>query len=229
MEIKQNEERINILNIEGVKEFLYDLSFPVYFLDFEAITNTKEWMFSQGLPLDQQISSFSILKIESLNDDETKIKHYNFIGNKEDYPLMAKKLTDFYKDKKGSVVVWGRDLEIRALGKLIKKAPESLHKKLAFMISNIIDLQQLFYTGSFMKLEPSGKSSLDSISKAYGVYLETSIKNGKKAHFVLENSLKKDITISESKNINRIISEYNNSDVINIKRILIQILKEIKK
>ena len=140
---------------------------------------------------------------------------------------MAKKLTDFYKDKKGSVIVWGRDLEIRSLGKLIKEAPEALHKKLSLMISNMIDLQQLFHADSFMKLKPSGKSSLNSISKAYGIHLSTSIKNGKNAHFILKHALKENITKPYSKNIEKRIMEYNNSDVINIKRVLVKISREI--
>lgn len=220
--------KIEFLNKDGIREYLKELTFPIYFIDFEAITNSKEWMFQNNLSLDQQLSSFSILRIDSLDDDETKIKHFNNVGKKEDYELMAKKLTDFYKDKECSLIVWGRDLETRAIGKLIKEAPESSYKKLSSMLANMIDLQQLFYGGSFMNLEPSGKSSLDSIAKAFGVYLETSIKDGKKAHFILEHALNKDVSDSHKKNIKRRIEEYNNSDVVNMKRVLVEILKGLK-
>ncbi len=215
------------MNLGGVKEFLKDLKFPLYFLDFEGIANSKQWMFNHGLDLDQQLSSFSLLKIESLKDDETKIKHFNFVGTPTDYKVMAKKMTDFYKDN-GTVVVWGKDLEVRGLAKLIKESPESMHKKLSQMLSNIVDIQQLFYDGSFIRVEPNGKSSLDIVAKAYGVYEQASIKNGKKAHFILEHAIKPNINPSHLNNIAKRIEEYNNSDVINIKRILVEILEELK-
>ncbi len=217
---------ITIMNLAGVQEFLKDIKFPIYFLDFEGIANSKQWMFNNGLDLDQQLSSFSLLKIESLNDDETKIKHFNFVGQPTNYEVMSKKITDFYKDN-GSVVVWGRDLEVRGLAKLIKEAPESQHKKLSQMLANMIDLQQLFYDGSFIRIEPTGKSSLDTVAKAYGTYVSSRIKDGKKAHFILEHAIKPNVTESHLKNIDRRLEEYNNSDVINIKRILIEILKEV--
>ncbi len=217
---------VTIMNKDGARKFLKNLKFPIYFLDFEAITNSKQWMFNHNLDLDQQLSSFSILRINSIDDDETKIKHFNFVGKEQNYELMAKKLTDFYKDN-GTVMVWGRDLEIRGLAKLMKESPDSLHKKISIMLANIVDLQQLFYDGSFLRVEPFGKSSLKIVAKAYGNYEQSRVKDGKKAHFILEHALKPSVDKSHLKNIDRRIEEYNNSDVINIKRILIEVLKEI--
>lgn len=218
---------INILNDDGTKRFLKNLTFPIYILDFEAITNSKEWMYKNNLSIDQQISSFSILKITSPLDDETKIKHHNNVGKKEDYPLMAKKLTDFYKDKKAPIIVWGQDLELRALAKLFREAPESLYKKLSHMLSNIVDIQQLFHGGSFLKLEPNGKSSLDIVAKAFDVYNKTNIKDGKNMHYVLEHSIIKKDEIKDSHliSIKKRLKDYNNSDVINIKRVLLSIFE----
>ncbi len=218
---------ITIMNKDGVRKFLKDLKFPAYFLDFEAITNSKQWMFNNDLDLDQQLSSFSILRIDNEEDDETKIKHYNFVGKEHDYKVMAKKLTDFYKDN-GSVVVWGRDLEIRGLAKLIKESPDSFNKKLSTMLANVIDIQQLFYSGSFIRVEPSGKSSIEVVAQAYDVYAPSRLQDGKKAHFILEHALLPETTPSHIRNIDRRITEYNNSDVINIKRILIEILKDLQ-
>ncbi len=223
-----NEKLITMMNKEGVIKFLEGLKFPLYFLDFEAITNSKQWMFNNGLDLHQQLSSFSMLKIDSIDDDETKIKHYNFVGKEHDYTVMSKKMTDFYKDN-GTVVVWGRDLEIRGIAKLINESPDSHNKKLSTMLANIVDIQQLFYDGSFIRVEPSGRSSLDVVAKAYDVYAPARIQDGKKAHYVLEYALNPNIEESHLKNIDRRITEYNNSDVINIKRILIEILREIEK
>lgn len=222
-------DNITIMNMEGVREYLKDIKYPIYFLDFEAITNSKQWMYNHGLALDQQISSFSLLKIDNVDDDELKLKHYNFVCDPINYETMAKKMTDFYKDN-GTVVVWGRDLEIRGLAKLMKESPPSYGKKLAAMIANMIDIQTLFYDGSFMRVEPHGKSSLDYVAKAYGVYSTSRIKDGKKAHFVLEHSLslQKIEDGPHLKNISRRIEEYNNSDVINIKRILVELLKEVE-
>lgn len=221
-EKKEIKSFISILNKEGAIKFLENLTFPIYFLDFEAVSNSKEWMFKNNLSIDQQMSSFSILRINSLDDDETKIKHYNTIGEKEDYKKMAKKLTDFYKDKKSPIVVWAQDLELRSLAKLFRESPDGLHQKLAHMISNIIDLQQLFYTGSFLKLEPSGKSSLESIAKAFDVYKETKIKSGRTAHYILEHSVTTPkIRDNHLTSIKKRLEDYNNADVLNIKRVLV--------
>lgn len=224
---KQENRGPVILNQEGVKAFLDGLTYPVYFLDFEAITNNKQWMFENSLSLDQQLSSFSILRIEKIDDDETKIKHFNNVGEREDYGKMAKRLTDFYKDQNGSVVVWGQDLEVRALAKLLKIAPKGLHKKLSKMLANIIDLQQLFYSGSFIKLNETSKTSLDIVAKEYDVYLKGKLQDGKKAHFILEAAVTKKMSESQYASISKRLENYNNSDVINIKRILVEILKGI--
>ncbi len=221
-----NNKMVTIMNRDGLKVFLKDLTFPVYFIDFEAITNSKQWMYNNGLDLHQQLSSFSMLKIDSIDDDETKIKHYNFVGKDVSYETMAKKITDFYRDS-GSVVVWGRDLEVRGISKLIKESPDSFNKKLSTMLANMIDIQQLFHDGSFMRIEPTAKSSLDAVANAYGVYQPARIQDGKKAHYILEYALNPGIEDSHLKNIERRITEYNNSDVINIKRILIELLKEV--
>ncbi len=221
-----NNKMVTVMNKDGVKEFLKDIKFPIYFLDFEAIANSKQWMYNNNLDLHQQLSSFSMLKIENENDDETKIKHFNFVGKDANYEVMAKKITDFYKGY-GSVVVWGRDLEIRGLSKLISESPESYHKKLSQMLANMIDIQQLFHDGSFMRIEPTAKSSLDAVANAYDIYQSARIQDGKKAHYILEYALNNDVNPQHLKSIERRIMEYNNSDVINIKRILIELLKEI--
>lgn len=228
MTTDHTELTVDILNKEGVKEFLKDLTFPVYFLDFECISNSKQWMFDHGMSVQQQITSFSILRIDSLDDDETSIKHYSQLGLKEDYSLMAKKLTDFYRDKNGTVVVWGKDLEVRSLAWLINKADESKHKKLSYMLSNILDLQQLFYEGSFISIKPFGKSKLEDVAMAYEVYLKTKLHSGKKAHYLLEHASTHELDEKQLSNINRRIEDYNNSDVINIKRILVKIMEQIK-
>ncbi len=232
IETKKRKEKfsLNIVNKEAALKFLENLTFPIYFLDFEAITNSKEWMYKNNLSVDQQISSFSILKIDSIKDDETKIKHYCNINKKEDYGLMVKKLTDFYKDKKAPIVVWGQDLELRALSKLFREAPESLYKKLSFMFSNIFDLQQLFYGGSFLKIEPNGKTSLEGVARTLDVYLETKIKDGKSAHYLLQHSITNEkIRPTHLDSIKKRLEDYNNADVINIKRILLKIFEELKK
>ena len=226
----KEKEYINLLNKEGAKKFLERISFPVYFLDFEAITNTKEWMYKNDLAIDQQISSFSILRINSLKDDETKIKHYNTVGEKEDYAKMSKKLTDFYKDKNATIIVWGQDLELRSLAKLFRESPEGSYKKLSYMISNILDLQQLFYSGGFVKIEPKGKSSLDMVAKAFDVYLKTKIKDGKSAHYLLEHSVtNKDIRESHLDSIKKRLQDYNNADIINMKRVLVSVINLLDK
>lgn len=222
-----NNKMVTVMNKDGLKEFLKDFKFPVYFIDFEAITNSKQWMYNNGMDLHQQLSSFSMLKIEDVNDDETKIKHYNFVGKEVNYEVMAKRITDFYKDN-GTVVVWGRDLEVRAIAKLIKESPDSHNKKLSNMLANMLDIQQLFHDGSFMRVEPVAKSALDAVANAYGVYQAARIQDGKKAHYILEFALlNPNVDESHLRSIERRIVEYNNSDVINIKRIFIELLKEI--
>ncbi len=221
-----NNKMVTVMNRDGVREFLKDLKFPVYFIDFEAIANSKQWMYNNELDLHQQLSSFSMLKIENENDDETKIKHYNFVGKEVNYEVMAKKITDFYKGG-GTLVVWGRDLEVRAIAKLISESPESYHKKLSSMLANLIDIQQLFHDGSFMRIEPTAKSSLDAVANAYGVYQPARIQDGRTAHYILEYALNPSVDSQHLRNIDRRITEYNNSDVINIKRIFIELLKEI--
>ncbi len=221
-----DENQLVVNNFEGIKEYLEGVKFPVYFLDFEAITNSKEWMFNHGLDTDQQLSSFSILRIDSLDDDETKIKHYSHIGIKENYKAMANSLTDFYKGN-GSLIVWGRDLEVRGIAKLIKEADEGKQKKLGLLLANMVDLQQLFYHGSFFKIEPSGKSSLDVVAKVFGVYKKTKIKDGKNAHYILGHVIENNLNEPYIKKIRNRILEYNNSDVINIKRVFVEIINEL--
>ncbi|BDU67373.1 MAG: hypothetical protein TYPL_0260 [Candidatus Tyloplasma litorale] len=228
-ELKNKKERYKIINKKGIGEFLKDIKYPIYFLDFEAISEKKDWMLKHNLPLDQQISSFSILKINTKRDiNENKIKHFNFVGKKEDYKLMAKKLSDFYKNKPGTVVVWDRILENNALIKLMKNATKDDEVVISEMLKSIIDLQRLFIDKTFISVN---KVSLDFVSKAFSIYEDGGIKDGRKAHYILADAEinKEKYTSKKLNNTSKRIEKYNNSDVINIKRVLFEILKIINK
>jgi len=97
------------------------------------------------------------------------------------------------------------------------------------MLSNLFDLRQLFHNGSFLKIEPYGKSSLNYVAETLNVYKKTIIKDGREAHFILESAIiNKNIKKNKLKSISEKIEEYNNSDVINIKRVLVELYKLLK-
>gem|GEM_PF-2971331 len=120
-------------------------------------------------------------------------------------------------------------MELRVITKLLKSSNKSYHKKLSCMLSNLFDLRQLFHNGSFLKIEPYGKSSLNYVAETLNVYKKTIIKDGREAHFILESAIiNKNIKKNKLKSISEKIEEYNNSDVINIKRVLVELYKLLK-
>ncbi len=212
---------------EILKKFFEEIKGPMYFLDFEAITFAPTIMAKNNLDLDQQLFSFSFLKVENFADLSEKPKHYNFVGKKLNYGQMASELARLYLNYNAKVFVWGAELEFKGLAKLIGHANQNYKRKLGTLIGNIIDLQVLFrgQKNRIVEIIPKHQNSLSYVAKAVtGTVIDSSLNNGKKTNYVLKAFVDKKTTdYRQLKNIDNKLYKYNNGDVIHIKRILFQL------
>ncbi len=220
-----------IHNWDILEKFFDGIKGPMYFLDFEAITFAPIAMAKNNLDLDQQLFSFSFLKVDNFADLSEKPRHYNFVGKKLNYNQMASELSRLYVNYNAKVFVWGAELEFKGLAKLIGHANQNYKRKLGSLIGNVIDLQVLFrgQKDRIVEISPLHQNSLSFVAKAVtGSTIDSSLNNGKKTNYVLKAFVdKKTTAYHQLKNIDDKLTKYNNSDVIHIKRILFQLHRDL--
>ncbi|NOQ50500.1 MAG: hypothetical protein GQ557_02445 [Mycoplasmataceae bacterium] len=243
MNDNENPKKINFTieykNKDLMRTFVKKINPPLFILDFEAITFLPKWMHENNLDLDQQIFSFSFLKISDFNDEKEIPFHFNFIkigmnhkNNYEvDYKKMAKELANKYRQFQNSpVYVWSSELEYKAIIKLLRNSDQKDKLVLTNLLINIIDLQVYFRSKNdpIIEIVPVHKSSLSWISNAFGIKIESKLRNGQRTNYLLRNIINnKNISLENLNEQCEKLEEYNNSDVIKIKRILIKIHKDL--
>ncbi len=150
------------LNKEKVKEFLGELQYPIYYLDFETIT-TAIPMFDGVKPYTQVPFQFSL---HIVKNEGSKPQHYEFLYDGCDDPRkeflleLQKVLGD-----KGSIVVYYKSFEIGRLKELAEYFPE--HKDwVEVILERIVDLHIPFKEFSYYNAKQKGSASLKAVLPA---------------------------------------------------------------
>lgn len=198
------------LEIGSLKKFLSDLSFPLYFTDFETVMpaipeyqNTKPF---QALPF-----QFSLHKLKDKSD---AVEHFSFLA----YPGIDERrsfATDFLKhtEGEGSILAFNASFERGVLNSLIKNFPE-LEEQLRNRISRIIDISIVFEKKWFYLPNMKGSNSIKNILPAVApelTYKEMSIAHGGVAMSAFE-SLKGETDIFKIEETRQALLEYCKMD-----------------
>lgn len=97
---------------DGLAAFLEKLEYPLYFLDFETVSNAVP-LYDLSRPYEQIPFQYSLHVVEKIG---AKPKHYSFIApdTTDPRPQILKQLKDLLKDK-GSIIAYSAPFEIGAL------------------------------------------------------------------------------------------------------------------
>ncbi len=150
-----------IVNKKEIKNFISELSYPLGFLDFEAISPTVP-RYKGTKPNERIITQFSYHYIEKENG---KLKHKEFIGDGIHYPErdVAEKLIEYIGEN--DCVLMYSPYEKNCINALIAKFPD-ISEKLSKIRDNLVDLERPFSSKYLYTKEMRGKSSIKFVLPA---------------------------------------------------------------
>lgn len=163
IQIQSDLTRMDHIDQPALKEFLEGITFPVYFIDFEAAQYTIPPY--EGMKPFQAIPfQYSIHYIMSETD---RVHHSGFIsplGEDPRYPL-AKALSSVLSAPKGTLIAFNADLERQTFGQLASLFPEFRDQFLSLQ-SRIVDLAIPFNKMHYYSSKMGGKRSIKSLFHA---------------------------------------------------------------
>jgi|FLOH01.1.fsa_nt_gi hypothetical protein len=151
-----------IINVEGINEFLDQISYPLYFLDFETYQQAIP-QFNNLRPYEQIPFQYSLHYIESENGE---LKHSEFLGKEGADPRkeLAQGLVDSIPNN-ACIVTYNASFEKRIIGELAEHFSE-FATRLTGIRDNIIDLMVPFQNKHLYKKEMKGSYSIKYVLPA---------------------------------------------------------------
>jgi len=150
-----------IVNKDKIRNFLKELQYPLYYLDFETF-DTAIPIFDQSRPYQKIPFQYSL----HIQDENNKVKHYDFLARREKDPrpeLLVRLVKEI--GQTGSVIVFNKTFEIGVLKKLAEDFPE-YQSFIKNTINRIIDLAGPFRNYDYYNPVQKGSYSLKAVLPA---------------------------------------------------------------
>jgi hypothetical protein len=213
----------DIIDKDGIKDFLNTNKYPLYFLDFESIQSAIP-IYDNSRPYQQVVFQYSLYYKK---DKISKPEHYEYLGDgkADPRPAMTKQLLED-TTRPGMILVYNQGFEIGRLKELATDFPEYADE-IEERISRIADLmtpfQNRLYYKPEMRSSHSLKKVLPAINPDYG-YDDLEIQGGgnASAEFMRLMALKDENEISR---IRKNLLEYCGRDTYG----MIVILEELER
>jgi len=150
-----------IINKDRIRNFLKELQYPLYYLDFETF-DTAIPIFDQSRPYQKIPFQYSL----HIQDENSKIKHFDFLARrgKDPRPELLNRLEKEI-GQTGRVVVFNKTFEIGVLKKLAEDFPE-YDSFIKNTINRIIDLAEPFKNFDYYSPAQKGSYSLKAVLPA---------------------------------------------------------------
>ena len=150
-----------IINKDKIRNFLKELQYPLYYLDFETF-DTAIPIFDQSRPYQKIPFQYSL----HIQDENNKVKHFDFLARREKDPR-PELLVRLGKEigQTGSVIVFNKTFEIGVLKKLAEDFPE-YESFIKNTINRIIDLAEPFKNFDYYNPIQKGSYSLKAVLPA---------------------------------------------------------------
>lgn len=151
--------RKNIINKPEIKEFLSDLNYPIYFMDFETIQPAVP-LFDKSKPYQQIPFQYS------LHFKKSKVEHFEFLADAVDDPRI-KFIENLLKDtrNKGDILVYNKPFEVTRLKEIAETFPV-YRKQIEERISRIKDLMVPFQKKYYYTNDMQGSYSIKYVLPA---------------------------------------------------------------
>ncbi len=154
--------RKNIINKPQIKEFLSDLNYPVYFMDFETIQPAIP-LFDKSKPYQQIPFQYSL---HFKKNKKSKIEHFEFLAEAVDDPRI-KFIENLLKAtrNKGDILTYNKSFEITRLKEIAETFPV-YKKQIEERISRIKDLMVPFQKKYYYTNDMQGSYSIKYVLPA---------------------------------------------------------------
>jgi predicted RecB family nuclease len=173
IQIHSEKTNTRFINEKAIEKFLNKLTFPLYFLDFEALQPV--------VPLFQGDNPFEFLPVQfSLHYLETKegeLQHKEFIAENNHDPRLgfAKALVNSIPEN-ACILVYNVALEKKINKSLASRFPE-MEKQLKTINSQLVDLIEPFNNKYIYDPKMKGKSSIKAVFPVLVPEMEKAYKN----------------------------------------------------
>ncbi len=150
------------INKTKITEFLDELHYPLYFLDFETVDPVVP-IFDGTKPRMKQVFQYSLHIIEY---EGAELKHKEYLGDprKDSREDIAKNLCDIIPQD-ACIIVYHSSFEISQLKELAKRYPE-YNDRLMKMITQIVDIEKPFQKRWYYTKAMKGSSSIKLVLPA---------------------------------------------------------------
>lgn len=148
-----------IINKEKIKDFLDELVYPLYFLDYETAMSTVP-IYDGTKPYQQIPFQYSLHILEGPN---TELKQVEYL-HRDDTNPMPNLLKRLKKDigPTGSIIVWYRSFEMKRNEEMATMFPE-YEEFLEDVNSRVVDLMEPFFNGWFVDKDFFGSASIKNV------------------------------------------------------------------
>lgn len=160
IQLRSTKQKQPIIDLEGIKRELGNLSYPLYFLDYESI-NPAIPEHNNYHPYQHIVFQYSLHVVRSPDDKD--IEHYEFLSTDKQEP--SKQLVDSLLTNigdVGSVIVWhktfecGRNDELSTLQPLAADALSSINDR-------VYDLKEIFSKAVYVDYRFKGSASIKKV------------------------------------------------------------------
>lgn len=148
-----------IINLDLIKQFLNNLQYPLYFLDYETLMSGVPY-FDGTSPYTQIPFQFSLHK---LSTEDGKLEEYSYLHDNSSDPTkqLTEKLIE-YIGEEGTIFTWNMSFEKRCNSLLAKLNPE-YRKNLYRINDRIDDLMIPFSDGYYIDYRFHGSASIKKV------------------------------------------------------------------
>ena len=175
-----------IIDKVSIKEFLSDITYPLYFMDFETFMPAIP-MFNGSKPYQQIPFQYSL---HYIRDNGSTLEHFEFLADATGdprIPFITKLLNDTRND--GIILVYNKSFEISRLKEIAQDFPEfslEIEKRINRIADLMIPFQKRYYYTPEMKGSYSIKYVLPALVRGLS-YDNLEIKEGGTASSVFES------------------------------------------
>jgi hypothetical protein len=148
-----------LTNIPKIKEFLAQLKFPLYFLDYETLSSVVPYFDGLG-PYKQLPFQYSLHVLDKPNGE---LKHFEYLHDNNSNPI--KPLTETLKSQignVGTVLVWFEGFE-KSCNELMGSIMPEYQEFYKSINNRVIDLMTPFSTGAYVHKDFFGSASIKKV------------------------------------------------------------------
>lgn len=163
IQVKSELEQTIVIEKDSIQEFIDDLNFPMYFLDFETM-QTAIPLYDNCRPYQMLVFQYSMHKMENT---DAELKHMEYLANPKDGDPRLKFIEQLILDceSRGDILTYNIAFERTRMNELIADFPK-YEKSLQKIIDRMKDLMIPFQQGWYYKPEMRGSYSIKKVLPA---------------------------------------------------------------